>query len=293
MNKYVIISPVRNEEKYIEKTIQSVINQTVKPIEWIIVNDGSTDRTREIVEKYTKKYSWIKLINRPDRGHRPGRGPAEAFNEGLRHIEADYEFIVNLDGDVSFGSDYFEKLFKKFEKNPKLGIASGKSYYLENGKLILYRCADTSTMGASKIYRKQCFKDIGGTLANNICWDMINDLKAQMEGWQTRSFRDIKFIHYKRIGFGQGNMIKTQIRAGQILYSYGYHPLFIVAKGIYRMLDKPYVIGGLAIIFGYFTALIKRERQIKDKEMIKFLRKQQLRRLTFREPLMRDSKDVR
>lgn len=293
MNKYIIISPVRNEEKYIERTIQSVINQTVKPSEWIIVNDGSTDRTRDIIEKYAQKFFWIRKVDLKDKGFRAGKGPAEAFNEGLRHIKFDYEFIINLDGDVSFDPNYFEKLFKKFEKNPKLGIASGKSYYLENGKVILHRCADTSTMGPSKVYKKQCFKEIGGALANNICWDMIDDLKAQMKGWQTRSFRDIKFIHYKRIGFGQGNMIKTQIRAGQILYSYGYHPLFIVAKGVYRILDKPYVIGGLAIICGYFKALIKREKQIEDKEMIKFLRRQQLEKLSLRKIVTGDSNNVR
>jgi len=293
MNKYIIITPVRNEEAYIEKTIQAVINQTLKPIEWIIVNDGSMDGTKDIVEKYIGKFPWIKKIDLENKGFRPGKGPAEAFNEGYRHITVDYEFIVNLDGDVSFDSTYFEKLFRKFEEYPNLGIASGKLYYLEKGKLNLYRSLDISTMGASKVYKKQCFKDIGGTLANNICWDMIDDLEAQMKGWQTKSFKDLKFIHYKIIGKLQGNIFKSRFKMGQTLYSYGYHPVFIIAKGIYRMFEKPYIIGGIAIILGYFKALIRKEKQIDDKEMIKFLRKKQLRMLTFRSPFVGKNNNVR
>lgn len=280
--KYIIISPVRNEEKYIEKAFLSVISQTVKPVEWIIINDGSTDTTKEIIETYLNKFRWIKLINRPDKGHRAGAGPAEAFNEGLHYIKSDYDYLVNLDGDVSFEPQYFEKLFIEFEKYPKLGIASGKSYYLENGKPLLYRCANTSTMGPSKVYRKECFMDIGDKLANNICWDMIDDIKAQMKGWQTRSINSIKFIHYKRIGFKQGNTIKTQIKAGQILYSFGYHPLYMIGKSLYRIIDKPYVIGSLAMLWGYLLSLLKREQQIEDKEMMRFLQARQIEILTFK-----------
>lgn len=282
MIKYAIVTPVRNEETYVRKTIESVISQTIKPIQWIIVNDGSTDGTKDIIERYIIKFPWIKMINLEDRGFRPGQGSADVFNKGLRYIESKYDFIVHLDGDVSFSPDYFEKIFEKFSDDPKLGIANGKSYYLEKGKLILYRSADTSTMGPTKVYRKQCFKDIGGSLIESVGWDMIDDLKAKMCGWRTRSFNDIKFIHHRKIGTRDANEVKIYIEQGEILYFYGYHLLFIIAKGIYRMFEKPYIIIGLAIIFGYFKALVQREKQIEDKEMIEFLRSEQLGRLFFK-----------
>jgi len=284
--KYVIISPVRNEEKYIEKTIKSVINQTVKPTEWIIVNDGSTDGTRGIAERYTEKYDWIKLINRKDKGHRPGRGVVEAFYAGYNQIvHKDFDFIVKLDGDLSFKPTYFESLFNEIEKNPKLGMASGKTYVPKGKKLILERCSDSHVVGASKVYKKECFEQIGG-LPVTLGWDIIDELKAQMKGWETRSYKDLVLIHYKIIGWRQKGISKGWFLGGQIFYYLGYLPLFIVTKGFYRMIEKPYLIGGLAMLFGYFKALIRREKQIEDKEMIRFLRKQQLRRLTFRRPLV-------
>ncbi|MFA5147911.1 MAG: glycosyltransferase family A protein [Candidatus Omnitrophota bacterium] len=277
--KYVIVSPVRNEDESIARTIESVISQTIRPIEWIIVNDGSTDRTKEIVEEYARLNSWIKLVNREDKGHRAGVGPAQAFNEGLGYISKEYEFIINLDGDVSFEPEYFKNIFSKFALNPRLGIASGKSFYLENGKKVLYRSADYSTMGPSKVYRKECFIDVGGKLAENICWDMIDDIKAQIKGWETRSYKDISFIHYKRIGIKQGNMIKTHMKSGQILYTFGYHPIFMIGKVIYRAIDKPYVIGSLAMMYGYLLSWIKRVRKYDDNELIEYLRKKQMERM--------------
>ena len=241
MIKYVIISPVKNEEKFIEKTLFSVTQQNILPLRWIIVNDGSTDATSMIIERFTQQYPWIQRIDMPDKGFRAGTGPAYAFNRGLEEVkDDDFDFIINLDGDVSFDNGYFEDIFEEFKLNPKLGIASGKSFYLENGKRILHRCADTSTMGPSKVYRRKCFEDVGGALATNICWDMIDDLKAQMKGWEVRSFRDIHFIHYKRIGVKQGNNLGTYIFEGNILYQYGYDPLFLLVKSVYSSIERPY-----------------------------------------------------
>jgi glycosyltransferase involved in cell wall biosynthesis len=285
-NSYVLITPARNEEAYIEKTIQSVISQSVKPLEWIIINDGSTDKTREIIEKYVEKYNWIKIIERPDEGHRPGVGVVEAFYTGYSQIEnKDFDYIVKLDGDLSFEPFYFEKLFQKFKENPRLGMASGKTYVPEGKRLVLERCPDYHVRGASKVYKKECFKQIGG-LSATLGWDTIDELKAQMKGWETRSYKDLVLLHYKRIGLRQKGITKGWFLGGQRFYYIGYHPIFIIAKGIYRMFDKPYIIGGLAIIFGYFKALLRKEKQINDKEMIRFLRKQQLRRLIFRKPLV-------
>ncbi|MFA5316006.1 MAG: glycosyltransferase family 2 protein [Dehalococcoidales bacterium] len=279
---YVIISPVRNEEKFIEKTIQSVTAQSILPFKWIIVNDGSTDGTNNIIDKYANAYNWITIVNRADKGHRPGEGPSGAFNEGLKYLDCDYDFIINLDGDVSFEPRYFEKLFAKFDKNPGLGIASGKSYYLEKGNLVQYKCADISTMGPSKVYRKKCFSDIGKTLQEHIGWDMLDDLRAQMNGWETRSFSDLSFIHYKKIGQKRGNIFIAQFRSGRDYYSLGYHPIFMVAKCIYRVKDRPFLLGSVLIILGYTWAFFKKEKIILDNESAVFLRKRQMKQLQLR-----------
>ncbi len=276
--RYIIITPVRNEESFLEQTIKSVLAQTIKPIQWIIVNDGSTDSTRSIIERYLSN-KWITVIDRPNKGHRAGKGPAEAFNISLSYISSDYDFIVNLDGDVSFDSDYFEKIFNKFKNNSCLGIASGKSYYLKRGKTVLYRSSDTSTMGPSKVYRKECFLDIGGVLEENICWDMLDNIRAQMKGWDTKSFGDISFIHYKQIGYKQGSILKGCYTTGNILYFYGYHPLYILAKGIYRMCESPFIIGGLYTIIGYYAAWFTRKDRYHDKNLIAYMQTKQMQKL--------------
>ena len=277
--KYVIISPVRNEERFIEKTILSVISQILRPVEWLIVDDGSTDRTKEIVEKYLDEFNWIKLISRKEKGHRAGVGPAEAFNEGLKYITKDFDFLVNLDGDLSFEHDYFSMLLQKFIDMPKLGIASGKMHYLENNKMVLYRTSNSSAIGASKVYRKKCFEDIGGRLDLSISWDLLDELKAQILGWETRSFSGITFTHHKRIGLMSGNQFKMYFNEGKILYFYGYHPLYFLAKSLYRGLEKPYFIRTFSMLLGFLFSFLRRTPQFDRKDLINFLRKKQMEKL--------------
>ena len=279
MVKYVIISPVRNEERFIEKTIFSVISQTLIPVEWVIMNDGSTDRTKEIIEKYSGEFNWIKCISIKDKGFRAGVGPSEAFNEGFRHISKDFDFLVNLDGDITFEQDYFSMLLQKFIVMPKLGIASGKMYYLENNKMVLYRTSDSSVIGASKVYRKKCFEDIGGRLDSSISWDLLDELKAQISGWETRSFPEVAFIHHKRIGSMSGNQFKMYFNEGKILYFYGYHPLYFLAKSLYRGLEKPYFVRTFLMLLGFLTSFLKRTPQFDRKDLINFLRKKQIEKL--------------
>jgi len=276
--KYIILSPVYNEEEFIEKTINSVVSQTNRPVEWIIINDGSTDQTKNIIEKYVSKIQWIKLVNRSTIGYRPGHGVVDAFYDGLSKIKStDWEFIVKLDGDVSFNEIYFEEIFKKFAENARLGIASGKTYYPSKNGLILEDCPDYHARGPSKIYKRECFEQIGG-LKSTLGWDTIDELQAQMHGWETRSYKELIIVHHRRMA-SRGGISKGNYRVGYTAYKLGYHPLYMIMRSIYRMIDRPFIVGGLVLFYGYLKAALKREKYVVDKETVNYLRHRQLKSL--------------
>lgn len=278
---YVIISPVRNEEKYIGKTIESVVNQTIKPKEWIIINDGSTDRTVDVINRYIESYPWIKLQNRKDRGFRfLGPGVIESFNEGLKNFEhKDYDFIVKLDCDLSFGVDYFELIFKYFQNNPRLGMASGMTYTITHGNLVLENSSpDYNVAGPLKTFRRKCFHEING-LMPILGWDHIDQIKARMLNWDTQGYAHIKIIHYRPMGSSVGNILVGKMRWGKTSYIIGSHPVFILFKGMYHLLKKPYVMGGLYYYWGFFSSVINRDVRYIDSNFRKYLRKHELRRL--------------
>jgi biofilm PGA synthesis N-glycosyltransferase PgaC len=285
--KYLVISPVRNEAEWIETTIISMLNQTVTPEEWIIVDDGSRDSTSEIVERYIDKYAWIKLIHREDRGFaEPGRGIIEAFYEGYEHSTCkDFDFIVKLDGDLHFDETYFESLFKEFSKNPKLGMASGVCYIYVRGILTLENHPEFHVRGPSKIYRRECWKQIG-QLVKHLGWDTLDEVKAQYLGWTTKSFKNLRLIHYKVTGYKSG-AAKWAVKCGKSDYYCGYHPLFILVKGIKRFFKKPYLIDGMGILFGYFKSYLNKDERYEDSAVIEYLRKEQIKTLMFRRSIWR------
>ncbi len=286
--KYLVISPVRNEAEWIETTIISMLNQTVTPEEWIIVDDGSRDSTSKIVEKYSDKYDWIKLIRREDRGFaEPGRGIIEAFYEGYAHNNCkDFDYIVKLDGDLSFDEDYFESLFKKFLKNPELGMASGICYIYRKGILTPENHPEFHVRGPSKVYKRECWNQIGG-LVKHLGWDTLDEIKAQYLGWTTKSFKDLRLIHYKETGYHSG-LLKWAMKQGRSDYYCGYHPLFVLAKGIRRIFfERPYLIDGMGGIFGYFLGYINNEDRYGELGVIKYLRKEQIKALMFRPGIWR------
>lgn len=286
--KYIVISPVRNESKWIESTIVSMLNQTIQPVEWIIVDDGSRDLTHNIVLKYTEKYKWIKLIIKKDRGFaEPGRGVMEAFYEGYAHRTClDFEFIVKLDGDLSFNEDYFELIFKEFSENNKLGLASGVCYIRKNGVLIPENHPKFHVRGPSKVYRRECWEQIGG-LVKHLGWDTIDEIKAQYLGWTTLSFKNLQIIHHKQTGYNTG-LVKWAIKQGRSDYYCGYHPIFILAKGIRRIFfERPYLIDGMGIIIGYFLSYLKKEQRYEESKVVEFLRREQIKKLTLRPGIWR------
>jgi glycosyltransferase involved in cell wall biosynthesis len=282
--RYIIISPVRDEELYIEKTISSMLAQTRKPILWIIVNDGSKDNTGKILDVYSKKYKWIKAIHRENRGYRSaGSGVIEAFYDGYSCINRDgWDFILKLDGDLSFAGNYMQRCLEKFEDNPKLGIGSGTIYVSEGGSLKIDSAGDPlfHVRGASKIYRRACWEKISPLVAAP-GWDTIDEIKANFYGWKTETFSGIKLVQHKPTGGAEGDW-KNFYKNGIANYHSGYHPVFMFGKIVKRCFQKPYVVASTGLLCGFLSGYLKRMPMKNDKEMIAYIRKQQILRVLMR-----------
>jgi len=276
--KYAVISPVKDEAAFIEATICSMLEQTIRPAAWVIVNDGSRDATQSIVEKYTQEHSWIKLVNRQDSGIRQrGKGVVEAFYAGFNTLNESYDFIVKLDGDVTFGPDYFESLFYKFSFDPLLGIAGGGLYEKPDGKTWSLYTTRNHVRGCTKVYRRECFEAIGGLMAS-MGWDGIDEWIALAKGWGVQSFLGLKIYHYRFTGAATG-YLKSCIEQGYGAYRMGYHPLFMVARGIRRITDRPYLIGGAAMISAYFLAWFRKQELLADPSVVRYIRQSQMKML--------------
>jgi poly-beta-1,6-N-acetyl-D-glucosamine synthase len=276
--RYVVISPVKDEAQLIEKTISSMIQQSVKPIVWVIVNDGSSDGTESIILEYAKTYNWIKLINRKSIDSRQrGEGVIKAFYAGYETLSEKYDFIVKLDGDVSFEPTYFESLLEKFRSDPHLGIAGGGLYEKPDGKSWILLTTKDHVRGCTKIYRRTCFEAIGG-LVPSMGWDGIDEWKALSLGWKINSFVEIKIYHYRYTGAGTG-YLKSFYEQGTGAYRMGYHPVYLVARALNHLDEQPYILGGLAMMWAYYISWLRREEMLADQSVVRFIRKNQMIKL--------------
>ena len=238
---YVIITPVRNEEKFIEHTILSVVNQSIWPLEWVIVNDGSIDDTGAIINKYAESYKWIRPVHRKDRGYRKsGGGVVNAFYAGYENLSnKNWNFIVKLDGDLLFSRNYFKLCLENFARDPNLGIGGGTIYNYIADDIIPENNPAFHVRGATKIYRKS-FWDRSGGLIPAPGWDTLDEVKANMLGFSTRSFSDIPIFQLKITGSADG-VWRNAIKNGKGSYISGYHPLFYVSKCLKRLIERPFV----------------------------------------------------
>jgi len=284
---YVVITPVRDEEAYMASTIECVAAQTIRPAEWIIVDDGSKDNTGKIIDEYAVRYPWIRSVHRQDRGFRKaGGGVVDAFNDGYNALKCkDWKFIVKLDGDLTIEPDYFEKCFDEFERDPKLGVGGGVICYVVNGVKSFEAAPAFHVRGATKIYRKECWDGIGGFWPAP-GWDTLDEVKANSLGWNTRSFRNLHLLHHRETGSADG-LWPTLVKYGRANYICGYHPLFMVSKCIVRLLQKPYILGSIGLMYGFVTGYLKHIPQVDDPATIAYLRSQQLSRLRGRETIWR------
>ena len=277
--RYVVITPVRDEEAHVRSTIESMVQQTVPPTEWVIVDDGSKDGTTKIIDEYAKRYSWIRVVHREDRGFRKaGGGVVDAFNDGYRALTCnEWEFIVKFDGDLTFDADYFEKCFDEFRSNDKLGIGGGVICYICDGKKSFEEAPAFHVRGATKIYRKACWDSIGGLLPAP-GWDTLDEVKANSLGWTTRSFPNLHLLHQRDTGAADG-VWPSLVKYGRANYICGYHPLFMISKCIVRLVRKPYLVGSIGLMYGFVSGYLTNSPQVNDRDAIAYLRRQQLGRL--------------
>src|SRR5882762_998305 len=276
--RYCIVTSVRDEETYICKTVESVLAQTILPEEWIIVDDGSTDATGKIIDEYARQYSWITALHREDRKVRSTGGGIHGFLFGVDALRSkQWDFLVNLDGDLSFAPDYFERCFEYFRQNPELGIGGGTIHNKVGNELLQESVAGFHVRGATKIYRRACWESIGGMLAG-LGWDTFDEVKANMKNWKTRSFPDLQVIHYRYTGTA-GGLWWGLVKDGQADYIVGYHPLFFAGKCVRRLFRSPYLFGSIGLFYGWCKGYWSRVPRVPDEEFIRYVRKQQLNRL--------------
>ncbi len=282
MSKYVVITPAHNEEAFIEKTINSMVAQTVQPIKWVIVNDGSVDRTGRIVESWAKRHGFIQLVNlRRDEGRDFAR-KALAFNAGFKEIQKlAFDFIGNLDADMSFEPEYFQNILKEFESDPKLGISGGIVYTKFTHKFISYDTTADSVGGKVQLFRRECFESVGGYLAlKHGGIDTAAEVMARMNGWIVRKSFENKTFEHRPTSFAWGAPLKAKMREGSHFHSLGYDPMFYLLRCIYRLKEYPFVIGSGAALFGYVSSMVRQHPVVLPAEVVNYLRAEQRAKLS-------------
>lgn len=278
--KYVLITPAHNEEAFIQKTLDSMVAQTLLPERWVIVDDGSTDQTPEIVETYAKRYPWIQLVIRPQRLDRSFAGKVHAFNAGLARVQSlEFDVVGNLDADLSFEPDYLEFLMLKFSEDPKLGVAG--TPFTEDGGYDTARDSfegESHVAGGCQLFRRQCFQNIGGYIPNpagGIDWIAVTT--ARMKGWRTRSFPEKRFHHYRTLGTAGRSGVAASFSYGEKDYYLGGSPVWQIFRVAYRATKQP--VDGIAMLAGYCWAALRRTKRAVSPELMRFHRREQMRKL--------------
>ena len=289
---YVLITPARNEAALIESTIKSMVAQTVRPAKWVIVSDGSTDGTDDIVKKYAADHEWIELLRMPERRERNFAGKATAFAAGYAVLkDLEFDIVGNLDADITFDEDYFSFLMGKFAGNPRLGV--GGTPYQEGHSKYDNRAVNTNHVsGACQMFRRECFEAIGGyprVKTGGI--DLIALLSAQALGWQTKTFTEKVSTHHRKMGSAHHSGFRERWHRGRMDYLLGSHPLWEIFRGLYQMRNKPYVAGGIWILVGYAWTCLSGAERTMPKHLVKIRRNEQMSRLkgVFRRALLREA----
>jgi biofilm PGA synthesis N-glycosyltransferase PgaC len=277
---YVLITAARDEEAFIEQTIQSVIAQTVLPRKWVIVSDGSTDRTDDIIKKYMAEHSWIELVRMPGRRDRHFAAKVQCFNVGLDKVRGEtFDIVGNLDADITMGEDYFQFLLAKFAAASKLGVAG--TPFVEGTTSYDYRfTAVEHVSGACQLFRRECFEQIGGYVpvkGGGIDWIAVTT--ARMKGWQTWTFAQRVCHHHRPMGTASAGRLQANFKLGRQDYYLGGHPFWQLFRACYQMARKPYVAGGMSLLAGYLWSWIRGIERPVSPELIQFHRFEQMQRL--------------
>src|SRR2546430_2728705 len=273
--RYVLITPAHNEERFIPKTLESMVAQTLLPERWIIVNDGSTDKTADIAADYARRFPWIQVVHRSPRSDRHFGAKVHAFNAGLERVGSiDFDVIGNLDADISFDPEYLSFLMRKFSGDPKLGVAG--TPFTEDGGYDTARDSfegENHVAGRCQLFRRRCFEEVGGYVPNAIGGvDWIAVTTARMKGWKTRSFPEKRFHHYRMLGTAERSNLGASFSYGKKDYCLGGSPLWQLFRVVYRMSKGPILVDGLALLTGYCWAALRRSKRAVTPELMHFHR---------------------
>ncbi len=272
--RYCLITPCRDEAAYARRTLDSIVNQTVLPALWVIVDDGSTDGTSEIIREYAEKYSWIKIVTRSNRSERKvGGGVVDAFNEGYQTINSDdFEYVCKLDLDLEIPAVYFQRMIERMESNPRLSSCSGKPYMQYHGRLISEKCGDENSVGMIKFYRVSAYKQMGG-FVRMVMWDGIDCHRCRMLGWQTGSWDDAetRFVHLRPMGTSHKNWWTGRARHGAGQYFMGTGLIYMLASCLFRIFHPPMILGSIAMMWGWIKSFITRAPRYDDPQFRSFL----------------------
>lgn len=261
-------------------TLDSVVSQTVLPSLWLIVDDGSTDETPAILAEYASKYDFIEVVTRENRGHRSvGPGVIEAFYHGYDSLDTKaFDYICKFDLDLELPPRYFEILIQKMVDNPRIGTCSGKAYFRDKktGGLISEKCGDEMSVGMTKLYRRSCFEAIGG-FVRQVMWDGIDCHKCRSLGWIAESYDglELRFIHLRPMGSSQQSIFTGRARHGFGQYFMGTSLVYMSASAVFRLFHPPYLIGGMAMWWGFVKSLVQRKPQFEDVALRNFIREYQ------------------
>jgi glycosyltransferase involved in cell wall biosynthesis len=278
---YVLITPARNEEAFIDKTIESVIHQTVLPLRWVIVDDGSTDKTPEIVSRYVARHLWIEMVQMPSHRDYSFFAKARCFNAGVERLKNfDFDVIGNVDADVSFDENFFAFLLGQFAQDPELGVAGAPMKEANHDPVEEGRFNETDVFGACQTFRRECLDEIGGypVIRGGIDWAAVR--MARMKGWKTRSFLEKRFFHHRVMGATNCSVWRATWNQGEKDYYLGNHPLWEVFRVLYQMTTKPFFVKGIILLAGYASSCLRRIERPIPAELIRFHRQEQFRRLT-------------
>ena len=280
--RYLLISPCRNEADFMRQTLDTVVAQSVRPARWVIVDDGSSDATPRILAEYAARHGWITGVTRSDRGRRAvGPGVIEAFYAGFDVIDPDdYDYLCKLDLDLNLPPRYFETLMQRMEANPRIATCSGKAYIHEHGHLVNERHGDEASIGASKFYRVDRFREIGG-FVREVLWDGFDCHRCRMLGWVACSWDDpeLRFIHLRPMGSSQTGIYTGRMRHGSGQYFMGTGFVYMLANALNRANEKPVLLGSLAMLWGWLKGALQRQPRYGDAQFRRFLRRYQWRAL--------------
>jgi poly-beta-1,6-N-acetyl-D-glucosamine synthase len=262
MTRYAVITPVRNEQDHVRSLAAALAAQTSSPARWVITDNGSTDATEATVRELAARYSWATLLDTGHQGELMRGGPiVRAFHAGIEHLDFEPDIVVKLDADITFEADYFERLLTEFEKDDRLGIASGSCYERDpEGTWRQRHGTGAGVWGANRAYRWECLRELL-PLEERMGWDTLDLLKASVHGWRTKVVEELPFRHHRPEGVRDGSRMRAWASQGRAAHYMGYRFTYLLARTLYRALRDP---AALALLAGYAAAALRREPFCSD-----------------------------